>query len=273
MAEDTKDQQHPGTQNLVGKGMNRDLMEKECKWCKRLLPVSAYGIGNNISGIDCTCKDCRYKKHNEMRAYYKIHPKKEIPIVKEGYRICVACKIEKSLDEYHNNKRKLQGKIACCKFCVSKRMKGYIQKSEKHRMYQKTERGRIKINESHKRSREKNPHYYRIRSLLGTFLKRVNRKKSESSATLLGYTPLQFKERFPILDDKHIDHKIPVSWFSKEVPVYIQNALDNLQLLTKQENSIKCHKYCDPVNYSFYEFAIEWILPEYRNKILISNGE
>ncbi len=76
-----------------------------------------------------------------------------------------------------------------------------------------------------------------------------------------------FENKFPIIEGYDIDHKIPITWFDKDVPINIVNALDNLQIMKSIENVSKSNRYSHPVCKEFYSIVYNWILPEYREMI------
>lgn len=64
-----------------------------------------------------------------------------------------------------------------------------------------------------------------------------------------------------------LDHLIPVTWFLQETPANIVNSLDNLQLITKEENIKKRNFYASPVKREFYNIAIGWVNSQYKDFI------
>jgi hypothetical protein len=99
---------------------------------------------------------------------------------------------------------------------------------------------------------EQYPHIQRSKRLLNDVLRRFKKKKTNSTSKLLGYTALDLKKHLDKLgmnwDIHQIDHKIPVSLFDKNTPMFIINDLRNLQPLTKEENLEKSDKYCTLVD-------------------------
>jgi hypothetical protein len=64
-------------------------------------------------------------------------------------------------------------------------------------------------------------------------------------------------------DGFHVDHKIPITWFFEDTPIYIINHLDNLQLLPSIDNLSKLNRYCHIVSNDFLQLAKNYINPKY----------
>tara|TARA_R110002126_G_scaffold291141_1_gene450578 strand:- start:1174 stop:1767 length:594 start_codon:yes stop_codon:yes gene_type:complete len=84
------------------------------------------------------------------------------------------------------------------------------------------------------------------RNLLNTTLKRMGKKKEQSTMKSLGYSAYELKEHLENLftegmswsnhGEWHIDHILPVSSFEKNTTPYIVNSLTNLQPLWANDN-------------------------------------
>jgi len=259
-------------------GMNRDLYEKICRKCNTVLEISLFGKSKAFkSGFHSTCRECRLKRHNELYRLRKISPKKEVVIPKGGHKICWTCKQEKVISEFRNNKRNKDRKLPSCKSCMSKHVKEnkerYEEIKEYVRKYQKSERGKELTNISHRKSRKKNPHKYRLRSIVERLMRYKGERKVVKIEELLGYTYEQFANKFQIIEDFEIDHIIPLSWFLQTVPPNIANNLNNLQSVHYSYNAGKRDRFCEGVISEYYNDAIIWVSPEHKHKVkVLVNG-
>lgn len=101
------------------------------------------------------------------------------------------------------------------------------------------------------------------RVLRYTSVKRVNSKDA-----ILGWSKAEFTERVGVITEGyHVDHKIPISWFLKDTPVSIINALDNLHLLPGEINTAKRNRYCHRVSRDFLQKVRPFIKPRYLQKL------
>lgn len=106
----------------------------------------------------------------------------------------------------------------------------------------------------------------RIHSMLHKILK----NKTDSSKSLLRWNKKEFLEK--IGEPKkgyHIDHKIPVSWFKLETPVYIICNLQNLQIIEGLLNLSKKNYRCDEISQEYFEMIKDYIKQERINNIKI----
>lgn len=105
---------------------------------------------------------------------------------------------------------------------------------------------RLCRNHSFNLSRNKNPHIKAWRSVLKSFLFRINGKKLERTHLLLGYSPAELKENMEAkfkdgmcwenYGQWHIDHIVHVSLFKVDTPYHIVNGLNNLRPLDSKIN-------------------------------------
>jgi len=106
-----------------------------------------------------------------------------------------------------------------------------------------------KIKGYHKKWRENNPIQYRIHSLLKLTMKLYSTTGKIQSSNKYGIDiPGIIKQLTPFpkdIENYHIDHIIPLSWFNHDDPKEIQWAWapENHQWLTKEENMKKGNKY------------------------------
>lgn len=124
-----------------------------------------------------------------------------------------------------------------------------------------------KIKEHQQKYRKNNPHY-KIRNLFHN-LKKQKYKTLEK--TELFYVKKHIESQFSGNMDWNnieIDHKIPVSWFKKETPIYLINDLENLHPLFIQENRKKSNKHCHPITKKYYLKINKYITEERISQIL-----
>ena len=97
--------------------------------------------------------------------------------------------------------------------------------------------------------------------------------KSKNTVELLGYDAndlLQKLGRFPNQTEA-IDHKIPVSWFVTYSDIKLINHLDNLQILSSHDNSVKNNKFAHKISIEYFKLIKNIIKPKYINKINYGN--
>ena len=108
----------------------------------------------------------------------------------------------------------------------------------------------------------------------------LNRAKLSSSLTEeqikeIGYDSNQLREHLNKQnmnwDEDHVDHKIPISWFIYKTSPNIVNDLRNLQPLSSKQNFVKNNKYSHPIEESYYNIVMEYILPKYKKFIKVSS--
>jgi hypothetical protein len=220
---------------------------KICAKCKVLKPYSEFHkLIRASDGLNYRCKDCCNKYYNSI--YTKI---------KED-------KISKSKDYYLNNKEK-----------IAERQKNHrinnidLYKKKKQQYNSLNKEQKLEYNKKYvKQKRESDP-YFRFICHVRKLCYRAFIKKDDTTNKLLGYNPKDLFNklgRYPIKGE-HIDHKIPVTWFIIETPIYIISHLDNLQILSQNDNVSKNNRYADPVLYSYYEKALPYIIDKYKDKI------
>lgn len=255
---------------------------KECRGCKisKSLDEFALSRANKRDGRQSRCKQCNaeYRKANRER-------------IKENNRSWSARNQEKKRAynrEYReaNKDRLLTRNREYCKANREKlnaKQREYVRNNKevvKAGYYRYMENNREKVNsrqrQYNRNNKEKIREYHRrryrscpvykcnvaTRRVLGNFLMSLGRRKTDSTHSMLGYTPAQLKAtmeaRFkPGMSWEnhgkwHIDHKIPVSHFVKkgETRPHIVHALSNLQPLWAEDNISKGDKLPPPSSYS-----------------------
>jgi hypothetical protein len=171
-------------------------------------------------------------------------------------KVCIICKIEKPLSEFHKHKGRKDGYRERCKLCRSNQFKGdYELIKYEHRERSKKFRQNNKeyLREFYKNYYKKNKHQYSWRTLLYRTIKHLDITKNDHTINILGYSAQdlkdhlekQFKEGmcWENYGEWHIDHIRPISSFDKNDDPKIINALSNLQPLWALENYIKSNKF------------------------------
>jgi hypothetical protein len=211
------------------------MKTKKCKNCNQIKSISEFHIRKQIKdGYNNKCKKCacalvkKYSNSPEQKEKAKIR-KKIYNSSKNGKKI----NKKQRRKTYLNNKDKENARSR----------KWNQDNKETHRIYK---------NKYSKEYYRKNKTKLICRSMLHRALKCLGTKKSASTNKMLGYSPEQLKQRIEsqfILGMTwdnygkwHIDHKKPLSKFSKNTPIYIVNALSNLQPLWSIDNLKKHNK-------------------------------
>ena len=108
------------------------------------------------------------------------------------------------------------------------------------------------------------------RGLLRRCLIYKGKKKNGKTEDILGYSISIFKQHIESQfknemdwNNIHIDHKIPLTWFSTNTPPNVVNNLSNLQPLPTEENISKLNRYSHSVDEKYFSLIQEWILPQY----------
>lgn len=239
---------------------------KKCYRCKFLLPFNNFHVNKKSEdGYRSDCKECRkkdnkkqkertidYRKHNkgylEVNKKYKENNKEFVNKLKNDWSVSENGKESKK--KYYQKNKEL----------ITKKQKDIRKKNpEKFIESEKLRRQRPEYKKNHSRYLNKhkieNSHVYAWRSLLRNSLKRLESKKSSTTIKMLGYSADDLKSHLENLfkegmdwnnyGDWHIDHKKPVSLFSKDTDVSVVNALDNLQPLWAYENLSKSNKFSE----------------------------
>jgi hypothetical protein len=105
---------------------------KYCAKCESIKSFDNFYTNKNAEGRQSrTCKSClnEFKKEKveceicntiTTRNYYYQHIKKHqdsSKVILENGKICTKCKIDKALDDFHNDSSKKDGKYSICKDC------------------------------------------------------------------------------------------------------------------------------------------------------------
>jgi len=190
--------------------------------------------------MEKTCSKCQknppYNSYSrqclECKKQYNYKWRKKTGITKSDKK--------RALNYYHSNKDR-----------IIEYSKKYIQEHhEKVKKYQKNSYEKRKWN--------------RIYSLIHNTLKSKGLNKVTKSSILLGYTAKELKEHLnkqsEDWNNKHIDHKIPISWFKDNTPLSIICHLENLHLVDKKYNLEKQDKWCNIPNKEYLELAKPYLI-------------
>jgi hypothetical protein len=204
----------------------------------------------------------------------------------QGNSICSKCINIKSIDNFNvnTNRNTLNGVKPICKDCEAKIGKKWYNENDtltkeraKNHRKENPERHKELSRNKQARYRVEKPHVSRMRNLLTRYITYFNKGKVAKTEEMLGYTFLDFQKHFndlPLtINGNHIDHLCPLSWFISETPAKIVNALDNLQILTENENTIKGQKYSHPLKEDFFNIMSEYLLPNKKDRFVLIDGK
>lgn len=206
-----------------------------------------------------------------------LHVKK---LHQDGLRKCNKCKEVKPLSDFDQFSKGLCGLNSQCKNCYKTTKTNYYfnehnraKERAKEWRYNNSERARELSKIKMKKSREVNPYIHRMRGILSRFIKDTKQNKTTRTIEMLGYSFEDFKEHISNFDlpiqGNHVDHIIPLSWFKQDVPAHVCNSLENLQVITENENEVKSQWWAHPINKTFYEDNILWIKEEFQQRFVL----
>jgi hypothetical protein len=178
-------------------------------------------------------------------------------------KVCSKCKIEKSYDEFYNDKKTKSGKKSYCKKCTLKNLKNWkeennqkIKEQKKRYYYKNTEKVNQYFKKYQKNKRELDPVYRMICSLrvrVGHFCRSIIKNKNLSATKSIGlnrddfrkYIESKFKDgmTWDNYGEWHIDHIKPLSLATSEEEAMQLNYYTNLQPLWAEDNKKKSNKY------------------------------
>lgn len=241
------------------------VYEKTCIKCNDPKPISEfYREKKSPDGYRADCKKCKnmkkaewYKENQKIiKQKAKKHYDNNIEAIRKNKREKAICNRKVNGDEVRAKARNRYNKNS---EKVKELRKIYYEENNykiKNRakihgkQYRKDNRG--KINDKQNKYRKNNPHIVAWRSILKNSLKRLGTPKYDTTIKLLGYSAEQLRNHITSLfkegmswsnhGEWHIDHKIPVSKFSPNIPPNIVNALSNLQPIWAKENLSKGSK-------------------------------
>ncbi len=186
-------------------------------------------------------------------------------------RPCVVCKVTKLKSEFNKYKqtcKECSGKGLCnCYSCgkvkhISEFPKDKSQRTGRGSKCKKCKNRKLSRKRKTKRFRTPNT---KLREFFKDCLKRLNREKHNSTWNTLGFTKDQFNSKFPTIPEgMTIDHCIPISWFKSDTPIHISCSIHNLQLLSRENNSIKSNYFYDkPSDNQYFEDCKKYISEKY----------
>lgn len=185
-------------------------------------------------------------------------------------KYCKFCQQDRPLDQFLKHPNTFDGINNKCKPCVKEYRQSYNQLNKKDILEYN-----IKYNQTYNKEWGKqNIHITKWRSLLYRCLLYKGKKKNGKTEDILGYSIFTFKQHIESLfiegmnwNNIHIDHKIPLTWFSPNTPPHIVNNLSNIQPLLLKENISKLNRYSHSVDKKYFSMIQEWILPQYIESI------
>ncbi len=182
------------------------------------------------------------------------------------FKVCIKCNLSLSVDKFDNRARSKDGLQSKCKNCRA----GYYQLN-KDKFYQYDKDKSAKYYQKNKKTilekktiRDKNNYDNDPKFRASVNLRKATRRlfkgvdKSKKTLKILGVSSFEdalnrllktMPEGYTLqdfLDGKLvIDHKIPLSWFNLTIESELMEAgnINNLQLLTAQDNLTKSAKY------------------------------
>lgn len=215
--------------------------------------------------------------------------------MKRESKECSICGIEKPLEEYNRCQRKCKGceSLSRCYVCREVKDASQFRKGlrrcnpcdnklhvewDKNKPTTNVDRAKWKRARDSKKERGykapenlNNKIIKRMRNSVKEVFKNWNKDKVQRTINMLEYSKEEFFKKFPeIPKGMDLDHKIPVSWFIIDSPISIIHHLDNLQLLSKEENCSKKNYYSHPIPQEYYDRASPHIKTEYINKLIIN---
>lgn len=180
-------------------------------------------------------------------------------------KVCNKCKIEKPVSDFGKEKRIKHGLKSRCKKCCSEYEKSIYHLYRDKKLKRDAKRY---IKKGAKRSLL-TPLELRAIKMYRKLIYRLKTTKVNTTEIMLGYsynTLIECLGKVPDLNE-NIDHKIPITWFIDIADCKLINNLNNLQILTKSENSKKNNFYSHPVSFEYFEMVKDKLKPQYKNKI------
>jgi hypothetical protein len=203
---------------------------------------------------------------------------------------CNKCKLELPLESFGKESRAKNGYKPRCKKCMNEYYNSKIhlymdKKSEtqKRRYYSKSEEISKKNLEYYYNNKEsvlkahseyiklkcKSDLYFKSLCYFRTMIRRSIRTECNLNKDVFGFdrSDLIKSLNYINLEDKHIDHKIPISWFEYGTDLKIIFSLENLRLVDSKENILKGNKYSTEVSEEYYLQVKNLIKDKFKNKV------
>ncbi len=213
---------------------------KSCAKCKIEKDDGAFGIDKRNGALRSWCRDC--VKINSRQNYYEkmkpiLHPDKPKRIVKDGYRWCLKCGIEKLQSDFYRK----GGNV--CKECMNIQQKKRYWKNHAY------------IQERQKKYRAKNLN--RIKSKAAIHRKKVNHsdysnKKAKEYRKNLTDSYIRVRIRASGIKNEDITEKLIEIWRTEILLERIKKQVE------KSGNKIcDCCKKTSPID-NFYKKRYTW---------------
>jgi hypothetical protein len=221
-------------------------MEKKCNKCQKTKPVSEFSKEARAkNGFKPRCKQCLNEYYNSRYPHYKDK------------------KCKQTIEYFNKNKE-----------AVLERRKSYNidlkNRKEKSKIWHLKNRERInKQKLEYMKEKIKTDSEFRAIRNMRNLIYRLKVEKRGKTAEVLGYTITHLKNKLGRLPERNesFDHKIPVSWFISTEYIREINNLENLQILTRSENSSKSNHYCCEVSIEYFLQIKHLIKEPFLNKI------
>jgi hypothetical protein len=159
-------------------------------------------------------------------------------------KVCSICKIEKTYEDFFNDKRAKSGKQSRCKQCDCKKAEKWRNQNLEY------------FNKYYKSKRNSDPLYkltHNLRVRIGVYCKSIGIAKKTKTQQVIGIEPTGFKS---YMESKfqdgmswenygqwHVDHIKPISLATTEQEIIELNHYTNLQPLWASENFKKSNRY------------------------------
>jgi hypothetical protein len=229
------------------------IMEKRCNKCKEIKPVSEFGKEKRAkNGYKPRCKKCSNEYYNSV--YYK-------------YKENKAAHSKKYYSENTTYLRELR--------------KTHKKPNPEHvriikKEWRKTNKDIInKKQREYNKNRAKIDPLYNIQRRTRSMIHKLMTDRHGNIESILGYTIKELINRIGLYEntEKHIDHKVPMSWFILGTDIRIINSLDNLQLLSISENVQKHNCFSHPISLEYYTLIKDHIKPKYLHLLKTNQNE
>jgi hypothetical protein len=192
-------------------------------------------------------------------------------------KVCKRCGEEKELKKFRYRPEHYSGDgyAKTCTDCWNKTRNKYYQENKeqllpihKERKKKYALKNKEKINKTqreyyHNKFKITNKMNFIWRQILATCLRRMNKKKSDKTIIMLGYSATQLKKHIECqftsgmswdnYGDWHIDHIKSVSSFSDDIPADVVNALSNLRPMWSTSRVIENVFYLGNLNKSKFD--------------------
>lgn len=242
------------------------MQNKKCPKCKESKSFEHFGKDKRSkSGLQVYCKSCRrsYREENKekikakKRLYREVNKEKISANKKMWYELNKERKKKSDKKYYEANKEKIN---AYCREYYKKNKKDCISKSN-----------------SYTKNRYATDPMFRTMCILRHQTRRLGDCKNDSTIKIIGCSAKEFWEMngcpsIEELNNLHIDHIIPFSWFdmTNEDHVRVASHHTNLQYLTADDNMAKGDRYAGSPS-SIIAYKGEFDIDEHVQKTITSS--